>query len=369
MIQAFKVINESGDELMVELARPEKSGFAVRSISGLGPVKASINLTELATSDGGVYNSSRIPSRNIVIDLTYFPLHIGDDRFNFNSDSESESSDLDPDPDPSSPIYTGTVDSEEFGRRSYEYVSRSNSSSRQSDHKEIHMDIEDLRQLSYKYFPIKRPIILIFYTTNRQVYIQGYVESNEPDIFSSDEGATISIVCPYPYFRDINQDEFINFSSTDPRFKFEFANVYTGSVHKPRLLMSMISNAAEQNINYSGDIDTGVVITIYLSGRIGDITVYNGSLSQQFKLKVDKIESIINSPISSGDKIVISSLPRNKYVRYYKENVEFNILSAVDKESDWLMISRGNNLYTYSAESGSNNITLEVSYPILYEGI
>lgn len=351
MIQAFKVINESGDELMIDLARPEQSGFAVRSISGLGPVKASINLTELASSDGGVYNSSRISSRNIVIDVTYFPIHIG--RVGRPSISRHDS---------------------DSARRSYDY-SRSSDNSRSSAReaistsKEFHLDVEDIRQLSYKYFPVKRPVMLIFYTTNRQVYIKGYVESNEPDIFSQEEGASISIVCPYPYFRDIDQDEVISFSSVDPKFKFEFYNLYAGSVPKPKLVMSTLSNIVEQDIKYEGDIETGTIINIYLGGRVGDLTVYNASLAQQFKLKANKIESIIGSQISAGDKIVISSLPREKYVKYYKENEEFNILSAMDKSSDWLTISRGSNLYTYSAESGLSNITLEVLYPILYGGI
>ena len=75
MIQGFKVINEAGESLTIELARPEKSGFAVSSIKGLGPVKATINTTNIATNDGGVYNSSRLSNRNIVIDFIYYPIY------------------------------------------------------------------------------------------------------------------------------------------------------------------------------------------------------------------------------------------------------------------------------------------------------
>ena len=58
--------------------------------------------------------------------------------------------------------------------------------------------IINLRQLTYKIFPIKRPVKLVIGTDNRVLQTEGYVESNEPDIFSKDEGCQISIVCPDP---------------------------------------------------------------------------------------------------------------------------------------------------------------------------
>lgn len=136
MIRAITVTNYLGDSIRLELARPELSGFVVRSITGLGPGKANINMTEVATNDGSLFNSSRISSRNIVISLKYL-----------------------------------WKDS-----------------------------IEDVRQLSYKYFPLKKKCSLVIETDNRKVEIEGYVESNDPNIFSSNEESDISIIAHFPSF-------------------------------------------------------------------------------------------------------------------------------------------------------------------------
>ena len=49
MIRAVTVTNYLGESKRFELAFPEESGFAVQSISGLGPSKADINTTEIST--------------------------------------------------------------------------------------------------------------------------------------------------------------------------------------------------------------------------------------------------------------------------------------------------------------------------------
>ena len=71
MIRAVTFTNYLGDSIRLDLARPEESGFIIKSVTRLGPGKANINTTEIATNDGSLFNSSRMPSRNIVISLAY----------------------------------------------------------------------------------------------------------------------------------------------------------------------------------------------------------------------------------------------------------------------------------------------------------
>ena len=139
MIQSITVTNYLGEQLKLELTRPELSGFIVMSVTGLGPVKANINTTETATNDGSQFNSARTDSRNIVISLRYLP----------------------------------------------------------------NPTIEDTRQLSYKFFPVKKKLTLLIETDNRSLEIDGYVESNEPDIFSQEEGADILMVKPALAYLDV----------------------------------------------------------------------------------------------------------------------------------------------------------------------
>ena len=61
-------------------------------------------------------------------------------------------------------------------------------------------DIEVSRQLLYTYFQPKKKVRLYFENSNRNVYIDGYVETNDVDLFSEMQTADISILCPNPYF-------------------------------------------------------------------------------------------------------------------------------------------------------------------------
>lgn len=71
MIRTVTVTNHVGESLVIDLRYPEKSGFIIRSITGLGPAEATINTTEVATNDGALYNSARLNSRNIVLSVVF----------------------------------------------------------------------------------------------------------------------------------------------------------------------------------------------------------------------------------------------------------------------------------------------------------
>ena len=69
MIQSLIVTNPKGEELTLDLFRPELSGLYIKSIDGLGPPSASINTQDVATIDGALYVGSRLETRNLTIEL------------------------------------------------------------------------------------------------------------------------------------------------------------------------------------------------------------------------------------------------------------------------------------------------------------
>lgn len=136
MIKSFQIINYIGESLLLKLDDPEASGFIVKEVTGLGPVKADVIFTEMATSDGGIDNSARLGVRNIVFKLEFLQ----------------------------SPT------------------------------------IEQTRHTSYRYFPVEHSVSVIVETDRGKCRTEGTVESNEPDIFSEKEGCTVSILCGNSYF-------------------------------------------------------------------------------------------------------------------------------------------------------------------------
>ena len=213
MIYALAVTKVLGDRIRLELGKPENTGFLIKSITGLGPVKANVNTTEVATNDGSMFNSARLSQRNIVIQMVFVNSIYGE-------------------------------------------------------------DIEAIRQKSYKYFPIKKNVELVIETDNRYVRTTGYIESNEPDIFSKQEGTQISIVCPDPYFYSASEDgdNVTDFYSMDPMFEFPFSNE---SLTEPLFVFGEIQIKTEGVITYSGDSEIGVLIYIHAIGPAEHINIYN----------------------------------------------------------------------------------------------
>ena len=161
MISYVKIINYIGLEIIMELEFPERSGFAIFNMTGLGPEKSEIQITEMSTANGGVFTSARLPSRNIVMSLRYW--------------------------------------------------------------KWLDKTVEFVRHESYKYFPIMKPITLIIQTENRRGVIKGYVEANSPVIFSKETHAQLSIICPDPFF--YSEDIMVTtFDAVEPMFEFPFSN-------------------------------------------------------------------------------------------------------------------------------------------------
>lgn len=307
MIYSIVVTNYLGDRIKLELGKPDVSGFLIKSITGLGPAKANVNTTEVSTNDGSLFNYARLSQRNIVLDM----------------------------------VFINTV----YGE-----------------------SIEDLRQKSYKYFPLKKNVELTIETDNRYVKTTGYVESNEPNIFSSQEGTQISIICPDPYFYSAGEDgnNITNFYSIDPMFEFPFSNE---SLDEPLLVFGEIQIKTEGVITYHGDSEIGVMIYIHAIGPATNINIYNTETREVMRINTEKISSLTGKGIVASDDIVINTAKGEKSITLIREGVSYNILNCLDKNTDWFMLAKGDNIFAFTADSGVTNLQFRVENKVIYEGV
>lgn len=163
MVKSLTVRNYRNESAKIVLRDENPShGMLISQIDGLGPPKATINLSNFAAKNGGLFNSSRVEERNIVIHL-------------YLLDAPT---------------------------------------------------VEDARLNVYKYFPIQKRCRIRIETDRRKAQIFGYVESVEPEIFSDMEGVQVSIICPESYWRSIEDGgtQTTNFSGENPLFEFPFSN-------------------------------------------------------------------------------------------------------------------------------------------------
>lgn len=304
MIKSVKVTNYLGESITLELGKPEKTGLAITSIEGLGPGKATINTTKISTRDGSLYNSAHADNRNIVVHIRYMWKDM----------------------------------------------------------------IEDARQTSYKYFPLKQKVTLLIETDNRLAAIDGYVESNEPNIFSNASDTDISIICPFPFFYSMEGDgnQITLFSGIEGAFEFPFSNE---SVTENMLEIGTIRNLAENTVVYKGEVETGITIYIHAIGDAGSIAIYNIRTREVMRIDANKISKYTGKGISARDDIVICTEQGKKSAILIREGETYNILNCIDRTMDWFKLSKGDNLFTYTAEFGDTNLQFRIENKIVYEGV
>lgn len=226
--------------------------------------------------------------------------------------------------------------------------------------------IEHSRIKAYRFFPIKKKVTLRFKTDLRDVAIEGYVETIEPVIFSDMETIQVSIVCPNPYF--YASDGSANaFFGAIPMFEFPFSNE---SLTENLISFGEIRIDSRAIIFYEGDIDTGVLITIHaLNNGVRGIVIGNSNTNERMVFIDEKIKAITGKELSELDDIIVSTVKGNKYVKLLRNGVYYDIISALDRDSDWFQLSYGDNVFSYSAESGAEDILITFSYKVAYGGI
>lgn len=301
MIKSVTVTNYKHESLTLELSKPETSGLIVANIDGLGPNKADISSNELATMDGSIFTSARVPSREITLTLAMLEI-------------------------PS---------------------------------------VEANRLKTYRYFPLKKRVTLRVKTDARDAEITGYVESNEPEIFSKLEATKISILCPDPNFYEAGEDRSM-FSGVQPLFEFPFSNE---SLTEPLIEFGEIRLDTRAILDYLGDADTGVYITIHALGDAENITLFNADTYETMKIDTTKLATISGAPFTQGDDILISTVKGNKYARLLRQGSIKNIIGALDKDSDWFQLTAGTNIFGFTAESGEADLMVTFTYKNAYGGI
>jgi len=282
MIKSITVTNRLNQSIELELRHPEKSGFLIQSITGLGPVKSDINSKELATGDGSIFNSARMNSRNIVMDLKF--------------------------------LWSPTI--------------------------------EAVRLLSYKYFPIKQRIRIMVETDARTCYIYGYVESNEPDIFSNEQGCLVSIICPDPHWIGAGYDARMS--------------AWIGGLSFPLTLpMTFSMQAKEIIIDNTGEATTPVTINFYgpaINPRITNVTT-NAYIQ-------------VNRELLSGEKLTITTSYGNKTVILTdSEGVETNVNRYISRDSTFWSLVPGKNTVHYEAEAGEDQAKVVIDWENKYVGV
>jgi hypothetical protein len=217
----------------------------------------------------------------------------------------------------------------------------------------IEGDVEANRINLYKYFPVKKTIKLYFSNGARNIYIEGTVELIECDLFTTKQVAQISIICPKPYFKDVN-DLITIFGDVIKMFEFPF------KIPKVGVEISAVSTNQRRKIINTGDVETGVLIKLFATGTVENPVIYDVLNRTQLKL---------NFTMLPADAIVINTNIGEKSIELIRDGVTTNAMGYMAQDSTWFILQAGDNIFTYDADSGNSNLQLTFTTSILYSGV
>lgn len=313
MIHSVTVTNYLGESLLINLTKPEETGFAITHIDGISAGEAEVNTTEVSTTPGSIFNSSRATEREIGISIRLVPC----------------------------------------------------------------VTIEESRHRTYKYFPLSKMVTLTFDTDLRRCSIDGYVKSNDADIFSETETVGITIVCPTPFFRSTDAERVL-FYGIDPLFEFPFpydletsieSRIVTPSSGYDEFEFGEIKHYTTQQIDYDGDADTGVVINLHALGDVRQISIYKIATRETMVIDTSRMTWLTGGKLKAGDDLIVSTVQKSRYVRLVRDGETHNVLNMLDRNSSWFELTKGENVFAYTAEEGLEDLEFSMDYNVLYSGV
>lgn len=216
-------------------------------------------------------------------------------------------------------------------------------------------DIETNRINLYKYFNTKQWCKIYYKNENRDVYIEGYVETCECDFFTNNEIMQISIICPNPYFKGM--EEIVDdISKSIAAFEFPFAIDSTG------IEFSTIDNSKITNVYNNSESETGVIIVIDVLNNCDKIQIKNVSTGETFTLNYNFLED---------DKITIDTNKGSKSISLLRNAQTINLFSGLTSDSTFFQLSIGDNYFSYLVDNGTNDDAIHIVFKhyTLYGGV
>lgn len=296
MIKSVTITNDRNESIKMILSNPDLSEFVVASIEGLEPEKADIASTELVTGDGSTFNNARKQTKQITFNLIFYP----------------------------------------------------------NDY-----NVERVRHKCYNFFPVKKKIEMLFETDERYAWIEGYVESNTPSIFSEQEGAQVSVICMNPYFRSSVENETALYGIQN-QFAFPFSNE---SLTDSLVVIGSIRHNQTSAIYNMGDEEVGMELIIKFKSNCSGL-VFGNTVTEE--------EMILNNlGLVEGDTLHVLTYSGEKDIYSVDSNGNrTSMVTKINKSTKFPMLLRGyNNVYVNINNINDCVETMYINNRIIYGGI
>lgn len=216
---------------------------------------------------------------------------------------------------------------------------------------------QNSRDILYALFP-KDTKGTLTYSENGSDRIIDYVVESVYQGEANKRQYFVSLLCEDPLFRS-PYDVVVEMSNWVDGFEFIHEFVEEGEEIGGRNAVQL------RNIIVDDTADrVGITIKIYAEGNAvnpmitrveSDTHMKIGSTQKPFALQY-------------GDLVTITTGKNNKHIYLLRNGVQQEVNAYLTEDSDYIQLLRGNNNIGYEAESGEENLVVEVSYTARFEG-
>lgn len=214
------------------------------------------------------------------------------------------------------------------------------------------------RRLLYNVFRPKRPGVFAYTENGETKIINYYVEKVYIDAVKRARMATISLICPDPYFRD-SEDNVVSMADWEGGFEFEHEFLSSGEEFGTRnaeRLKSIENDSAD---------DIGVQIVISASGQVTNPAVYH--VEDQTAIKIGTEQKPFS--MVAGDQVIITTHTNNKHVYQLHGGVLTEINNFLSEDSEFIQLRAGMNTFGYNAGAGTDYISVDIIFRYQYVGV
>lgn len=217
-------------------------------------------------------------------------------------------------------------------------------------------DVEGNRQNLYRMFRTADACTVYYTNRNRNVYIEGYVETVECDLFAMSEEMQISIICPDPYLKAMNMI-IADISNEVAGFHFPFS-INDG---EPIPFSVYIANR-ESLVENDSESETGMVINIAVQRDCSTIKIQNIDTGQWIAVSGTYLE---------GDEIYINTNKGRKQIHLVRNGMASNIFPDLVAGSVFLQLAVGQNHFGYLVDNGAGDefVVIQFMYRRQYRGV
>jgi hypothetical protein len=211
--------------------------------------------------------------------------------------------------------------------------------------------MDDTKDRLYSFFQPRSVGILYYYSGNIARKIRYYVESIEPEESGLVRTITISLLCPDPRFYALS-DNLTELAVWEGLIEWPLEIIEPFEV--TRKVNSLIGNV----VNPSA-VPMGLTVTFRASGAVVNPSLYDVNRRELMQ---------INTTMSAGDLIVVTTGDGNKRVTLTRGGVTTNINNLMNYPPKWLKAYQGDNLFRYNADEGIDNLSVSILSTQAYWG-